>query len=144
MKISRLKTIVFVLGFLFCLSGLLNSTEAIEVNEDGEVIEPIGKGSINWTTRKLEACGVADPNQSVYGQQKAAQIAARAELLAIFKGIRIRGDYGVIDGLLRKDISEVEIEGFLKHSYVTKPKTNELGLIECNAFVYLDKNENTI
>ena len=70
--------------------------------------------------------------------------AARAELLAILKGIRIRGEYGVIQGLLRKDISEATIEGFLANSYVTKPKTNELRLIEAKAFVYLDRQGNNL
>lgn len=144
MKTPTFKAIVFILGFLFGFSALSSSVTAIEVNENGEVIEPSGKGAINWTTRKLEACGIADPDQPVYGQVKAAQLAARAELLAILRGIRIRGEYGVIQGILRKDISEANIEGFLANSYVTRPMTNELGLIEAKAFVYLDRQGNTL
>jgi len=118
--------------------------KALEINDKGEVIEQRERGCINWTTRKLEAIGIADPNQSVYGQVKAAQIAARTELLAIFKGIRIRGDYGVIEGILRKDISEAKVEGYLAHSYVTKPGTYEFGLIEAKAFIYLDSEGTSI
>jgi len=144
MKRPPIKTIVFMLGLLLTFPALSNSAKAVEVNENGEVIEPSGKGSINWTTRKLEASGIADPDQPVYGQVKAAQMAARAELLTILRGIRIRGEYGVIQGVLRKDINEVQLEGFLANSYVTKPRTNELGLIEAKAFVYLDRNGNTL
>jgi hypothetical protein len=64
--------------------------------------------------------------------------------MAILRGIRIRGEYGVIQGILRKDISEANIEGFLANSYVTRPRTNELGLIEAKAFVYLDRRGNTL
>lgn len=122
-------------GYLAC---------AIEITDTGEVIEQSANGYFNWTVRKLEAIGFADPNQPAYAQVKAAQIAARAELLAILRGIRIRGEYGIIDGLMRKDISEVELEGFISNSYVTTPKMNERGLVEAKAFVYLDNSGNTM
>ncbi len=144
MKKQRANMMSCILWLVAIWISYPTSTLAIETNSQGEVIETLGTGTINWTTRRLEASGVADPDQPVYSRVRAAQIAARAELLTIIKGLRIRGQYGIIQGVLRKDISEVDLEGFLGNSYVTEPVINNLGLVEAKAFVFLDRQGNSV
>lgn len=117
---------------------------ATEINVRGEVVEHAANGSINWTTGRIEARGYADTAQSPYEQMRAAQLAARAELLTILRGIRIKGDYGAIRGVLEKDIHEGRLEGFLAHSRVTEPVVNTLGLVESTAYVYINDSGNAV
>lgn len=140
----RLYQRIILLVLFLVVSLISNRLSAAEVNERGEIIENSANGSINWTTGKIEARGYADPNQSPYEQMRAAQVAARAELLAILQGIRIKGESGVIRGKLEKDISETRLEGFLAHSRVTEPISNELGLVEVTAFVYINDTGNAV
>ena len=143
---TKIKFVLFILSVLIILSGTIKVVSAgLQVSEKGEVYESTGKGLINWTARKIEAKGYSNPDQDTYGQIKAAQLTARAELLTILKGIRITGDYGVIRGIQKKEIIEGHVEGYLAHCYVSEPEKNQkLGVYEARAWVYLDERLNSI
>lgn len=65
--------------------------------------------------------------------------------MTILKGIRITGDYGIIKGILKKEIIEGHVEGYLAHCYVSEPEKNQkLGVFEAKAWVYLDERLNSI
>lgn len=145
MEKYRLKLMVIILGVLFSFSGLVSPVKAIEVNEKGEVIEHYKNGTINWTTRRLEAVGIAESEgQTIRNQIVAAKLLARANLLKVPEGIRIRGDYGVLKGINSKEIVVAELNGFLKNSKVEEPVKNKWGLMQVTAYVYIDKTGNTI
>jgi len=145
MLYTRIKFVLFI-SVLIILSGTIKVVSAgFHISKKGEVYESTGKGLINWTARKIEAKGYSNPDQDIYGQIKAAQLTARAELLTILKGIRIRGDYGVISGIQKKEIIEGHVEGYLAHCYISEPEKNQkLGIFEARAWVYLDERLNSI
>jgi hypothetical protein len=141
MKRYKVRLFLFVVAVLMIMPAWAAMAQSIEVNEKGEVVEPFGQGGINWTTRRVEAIGRSSPNQDAYAQVRAAEINARAELLRIIDGVRIRGSYGVAQGKLIKDITEEQVEGFLRYSRVGKPYKNDaLGLMEVKASIQLDEH----
>jgi hypothetical protein len=110
-----------------------------EVNEEGDLVEVADGGTINWTTKRIEATGCAERDQSLYQQKMVAEVSARSNLLRILDGVHITAERIVRDGRLRGEISTEKIEGFLKHSRVSEPRTNSLGLMEVSAYISLNK-----
>lgn len=115
-----------------------------EVNDSGDFIQSAENGNINWTARKIEAKGVAAKDQSEFKQQVAAEAIARTNLLKVLKSVQINSQVMVRDGILGGMISLEKIEGLLSHSRVTAPSLNQRGLMEVTAYVYLDRQGNTV
>lgn len=116
----------------------------IGINRNGEIIESNGAGSINWTTRRVEATGCAEKDQSFFKQRVAAEVVARTNLLKLLGEVKIESERIVRDGLLRGEISIEKVQGLLRYARVTEPRTNSQGLLEVTAYVYLDQAGNSL
>ena len=135
--------------FLLAIVGLVflnieTSYARFETNSKGELVEVTENGTINWSSKKVEAQGSAEADQSLFKQKVSAEVRARANLLKVLDGVQIKSERIVRDGRLKGEISTEKVEGFLKHSRVSEPGKNSLGLLEVTAYVYLDENSNSV
>ncbi|PQP33167.1 hypothetical protein C6A36_00645 [Desulfobacteraceae bacterium SEEP-SAG10] len=142
MKLRKALLFLAILGLVFY--GFGNGYAQLVTNEDGEIVEVIKDGTINWTTNRVEAKGAAEKDQSLFKQKVSAEVRARTNLLKVLDGVHIKSERIVRDGRLKGEISTENVEGFLKHSRVTEPGTNSLGLLEVTAYVNIDKNGRSI
>ena len=133
------KKILIPVGFAF-LALFINSVYAqYRVNEKNEIIEDRENGSINWSNNRISAKGCAESDQSLFNQKIAAEVAARANLLKVLDGVQISSERVVRDGRTKGVINTEKVEGFLKHSRVSEPEKNSIGLLEVTAYVNVDK-----
>lgn len=112
--------------------------DPVNVNPVDDVLESVPGGVINWTARRIEARGTAEKDQSAFQQQLTAEVQARANLLKVLDGVRVKAERITRDGRIKGEMISEEIEGILRHSRVTPPAVNELGLTEVIAYAYLD------
>lgn len=117
-------------GFVLFLPFISIPVYAFEATmiENGEVIQKIGQGEINWTKGVLSANGYADPNQPVYAQQVAAAADARANLLMILNEVSIKRGITVEKGLLTQDINIQTVQGTLQGAIVSELKRDPNGM----------------
>ncbi len=110
---------ILVAGIMFFVMTLSQAFAfGISLNENGEIIQKSGQGEINWSKGIVSAIGYADPNQSVYAQQVAAEASARANLVMMLGEINIKRGMIVKKGILEEDINQQTVQGILSGSFV--------------------------
>jgi len=142
MKTKKIFSTIMICSIIFIIYGI--GTAHVMINNDNEVVEVTENGNINWSTIQIAAKGYADGNQSDFKQNITAATMARANLIKILQEVQIDSETIVRDGILKGTITTEKVNGLLKHSRVSAPHTNSLGLMEVTASVYLDENNRAI
>lgn len=110
---------------------------AAELFQDEGVIEPIGHGEVNWTSKQIRARGSGAPNldaQNVavvrLGAERAAKMDALRNILEVIKGIRITSDTTFGDQMLKSDLIRAKVEGMVKGARVQNTKYFSDGAVD--------------
>jgi hypothetical protein len=95
--------------------------------EPGEVIEPVGKGEVNWSQGTLVAKGSGAPPKEARNiaqarlmTERAALTDARRNLLEVLKGVRVDSVTEVENFMLKNDQIRLQAEGFIQGSVELK------------------------
>ena len=106
-------------------------------NEQQEVIEHIGNGSINWTKGIIQARGVGAPPEEYYGKPKArpmaliaAQLDAMRNLLEVTQGVRIDSNTLVKNFAVTDDVIMARVSGMVKGAQIVKQEYLSDGTVE--------------
>ncbi len=93
-----------------------------DVKSDGQVIQKVGHGQVNWTNKVIVVTGSAAPNiktgvvaaQVRLQTERAAELDAYRKVLEIVKGVRVDSNWTVDD--MMKSVPEVKttVEGLIK------------------------------
>jgi len=119
---------------LFC--GAVTA-HAAELFQDSGVIEVIGHGEVNWTSRLIRSRGSGAPNldsQNIavvrLGAERAAKMDAMRNILEVIKGIRISSDTTFGDQMLKSDLINAKVEGLVKGAKVVGTKYFSDGAVD--------------
>ncbi len=103
----------------------------------GDAVEPVGQGSINWTTGQIFATGIgvppasaANPAQSRAMTVRAAQVVALRNLLEIIKGVRVDSETVVENFMTKSDVIRTRVDGVVRGAQVVKTVYLSDGSIE--------------
>ena len=107
-------------------------------NEWQEVVENIGKGSINWTKGIVQATGICASPEEDYGKQpqersmalKAAQLDAMRNLLEVTQAVRIDSATVVKNFSVTDDVIMAKVSGMVKGAQIVKQEYLSDGTVE--------------
>ncbi len=104
-------------------------------NEWQEVVENIGKGSINWTKGIVQATGICASPEEDYGKQPqersmAAQLDAMRNLLEVTQAVRIDSATVVKNFSVTDDVIMVKVSGMVKGAQIVKQEYLSDGTVE--------------
>ncbi len=105
--------------------------------EEGELLENVGNGSINWTSGLIRAVGVGAPPENYYGKPEARPMALRAakmdayrNILEVIQGVRIQSSTTVKNFMMADDSISAEVSGMVKGAQVAKQEYMSDGTVE--------------
>lgn len=94
---------------------------------ESDVVENIGRGSINWTSGIVAAVGIGAPPEKFLGKPQARPMALRAakidamrNLLEISKGVRISSHTEVKDFVVENDTIVAKVSGIVNDARIVK------------------------
>lgn len=110
----------------------------LSMNAEGqELIEPIGNGSINWSTAVIQAKGIGAPPEKYYDKPqarpmalRAAQLDAMRNLLETTKGVQIDAKTTVINFMVDSDVISAKVQGMVKGAQIVKQEYLSDGTVE--------------
>lgn len=126
-------------GYLlfFFLFSLTVPVQAADLFQNGGVVEVIGPGEVNWTSRMIRARGSGAPNldsQNIavvrLGAERAAKMDAMRNILEVIKGIRISSETTFGDQMLKSDLIHAKVEGLVKGAKVVDTKYFSDGAVD--------------
>lgn len=93
-----------------------------------ELVETIGtQGSINWSRGIITATGIGVPRERDYGKPqvcanaiRAAETAARSNLLEVTRGVRVDSATLVKDFMVESDVIQSQVSGMVKGAQAVK------------------------
>ncbi len=106
------------------------------VSADGEMVQELDKGSIDWSHLVIYATGIGAPNPNMpQGTQRpitkrAAMQDAYRNLLEIVQGVNITSETTVENFMLKDDVIRSKVEGLIKNFKEDKVKYMSDGTIE--------------
>ncbi|MEE8400181.1 MAG: hypothetical protein V3S89_14305 [Desulfobacterales bacterium] len=105
--------------------------------EGQELIEPIGNGSINWSTAVIQAKGIGAPPEKYWGKPqarpmalRAAQLDAMRNLLETTKGVQIDAKTTVVNFMVDSDVISAKVQGMVKGARIVKQEYLSDGTVE--------------
>lgn len=105
--------------------------------EEGELLENVGNGSINWTSGLIRAVGVGAPPENYYGKPEARPMALRAakmdayrNILEVIQGVRIQSSTTVKNFMMADDSISAEVNGMVRGAQVAKQEYMSDGTVE--------------
>ena len=129
MKKYSILSMVFAVLLIFPAYGFCNEWQ--------EVIENIGKGSINWTKGIIQATGIGASPEEYYGKAQARPMALRAarldavrNLLEVTQGVRIDSATVVKNFAVTNDVIMAKVSGMVKGTQIVKQKYLSDGTVE--------------
>ena len=104
---------------------------------EGDLIENIGNGSINWTTGVIQAVGIGAPPEKDYGKPQARPLALRAakldalrNILEVVNGVRIDSETVVRDAAVESDVIMAKVQGMVRGARQVKQEYLSDGTVE--------------
>ena len=92
-----------------------------------ELVERMGKGSVNWTQGTIQAKGIGTPPEQYFGKPqarpmalRAAQLDAMRNLLEVVQGVRINSSTVVRNSMVQDDEIRSNVEGMVKGAQIVK------------------------
>ncbi|WP_447972890.1 LPP20 family lipoprotein [Nitrospira sp. Kam-Ns4a] len=134
-----------LLAASLCLASLVSSG----VPADGQAValsdavEPVGSGTINWSTGWVKATGLgapppnATPGQAKAMAERAAQAVALRNLLEVVKGVRVDSVSLVENFIVKSDVIRTQVSGFVRGAQVAKTDYQPDGAVEVTVKVPL-------
>jgi len=105
--------------------------------EEGELLENVGNGSINWTSGLIRAIGVGAPPENYYGKPEARPMALRAakmdayrNILEVIQGVRIQSSTTVKNFMMADDSISAQVSGMVTGAQVAKQEYMSDGTVE--------------
>jgi hypothetical protein len=105
--------------------------------EEGELLENVGNGSINWTSGLIRAVGIGAPPENYYGKPEARPMALRAakmdayrNILEVIQGVRIQSSTTVKNFMMADDSISAEVNGMVRGAQVAKQEYMSDGTVE--------------
>src|SRR6056297_680502 len=89
-------------------------------NNEGEKVQVLENGEINWTKLKIKAVGIGVPNPDLSPQgqralvKRAAKQAAFRNLLEITQGVHVSSETTVENFMLKDDVIKSKVDGILR------------------------------
>lgn len=119
-----------LLFFSFIVGDLLEGSS-------NQVIQPVGRGEVNWTANVIRAVGNGAPSASApniavarLGAERAAKVDALRNLLETVKGVRINSETMVVNAMIQSDVVRSRVEGFVRGAKVVGKKYFDDGGVE--------------
>lgn len=129
MKLFNLYILIAVLLLLVPAAGICQ--------EEGELLENVGNGSINWTSGIIRAVGVGAPPENYYGKPEARPMALRAakmdayrNILEVIQGVRIQSSTTVKNFMMSDDSISAQVNGMVRGAQVAKQEYMSDGTVE--------------
>ncbi len=129
MKLFNLYILITVLFLLVPAAGICK--------EEGELLENVGNGSINWTSGIIRAIGVGAPPENYYGKPEARPMALRAakmdayrNILEVIQGVRIQSSTTVKNFMMADDSISAQVSGMVRGAQVAKQEYMSDGTVE--------------
>ncbi|MBM4122612.1 MAG: hypothetical protein FJ249_08470 [Nitrospira sp.] len=111
---------------------------------DGEAVETVGSGTVNWTTGLVTATGVGappakavNPAQARAMAERAAYSAAVRNLLETVKGVRVDSAVLVENMVVANDVIKTRVTGLVKGARQLKVEHQPDGMVEVTVAVSL-------
>jgi hypothetical protein len=105
--------------------------------EEGELLENVGNGSINWTSGLIRAVGIGAPPENYYGKPEARPMALRAakmdayrNILEVIQGVRIQSSTTVKNFMMADDSISAQVSGMVRGAQVAKQEYMSDGTVE--------------
>lgn len=117
-----------------CVSGTAGPAMAQAAKLD-PLVEPVGSGSVNWSTGWVKATGLGAPpaNSGSAGRpmaQRAAFSVAIRNLLETVKGIRVDSATLVENYMVQNDVIKTQVSGFVKGAQIASTNPLPDGSVE--------------
>ncbi|MCD6186410.1 MAG: hypothetical protein J7K84_11665 [Deltaproteobacteria bacterium] len=129
---------------ILCFTLLFLLTSSAYTDQQKEIIENVGNGSINWSKGCLKAIGIGAPPEHLYGKPNARPMALRAakldalrNLLEVTKGVRIDSSTIVKNFALEHDVIESKVHGMVMGAQVTNREYMSDGSVEVTMLMSL-------
>jgi len=129
MKLFNLYILIAILLLLVPAAGICQ--------EEGELLENVGNGSINWTSGIIRAVGVGAPPENYYGKPEARPMALRAakmdayrNILEVIQGVRIQSSTTVKNFMMADDSISAQVSGMVRGAQVAKQEYMSDGTVE--------------
>jgi len=105
--------------------------------EEGELLETVGSGAINWTSGIIRAVGIGAPPEKFYGKPEARPMALRAakmdayrNILEVIQGVRIESSTTVKNFMVTDDSISAQVSGMVRGAQVAKQEYMSDGTVE--------------
>jgi len=107
------------------------------------LVEPIGSGSVNWSTGWVKATGLGAPPPNIGGgagramAERAAFTVALRNLLETVKGIRVDSATLVDNYMVQNDVIKTQVSGHVKGAQIAKTTPSPDGSVEVTVKVQM-------
>jgi len=105
--------------------------------ESKDLVEPVGNGSINWSSGLIQAVGMGAPPEWAYGKPQARPMALRAaqldayrNLLEVVQGVRIESSTTVKNFMVTDDSIRGQVDGMIRGAQIVKKEYMSDGTVE--------------
>lgn len=105
--------------------------------EPKDLVEPVGSGSINWSSGVIQAVGMGAPPEWAYGKPQARPMALRAaqldayrNLLEVVQGVRIESSTTVKNFMVTDDTIRGQVDGMIRGAQIVKKEYMSDGTVE--------------
>ncbi len=125
-----------------CVSGAAGLAMA-QAGTMEPLVEPIGSGSVNWSTGWVKATGLGAPPPNVGGgagramAERAAFAVALRNLLETVKGIRVDSATLVANYMVENDVIKTQVSGHVKGAQIAKTNPFPDGSVEVTVKVQM-------
>ena len=126
-----------VAGGIVCVLLIASGVSAdLFGNIPDQVVQPIEKGEVNWSSRVVRAVGMGAPNPEMdgaakrIGAERAAKHDAYRNLLEAIKGIYIDSQTTVDNFMVGNDVIRSRVEGFVQGARVVERHWLSDGAVE--------------
>ncbi|MBD3232826.1 MAG: hypothetical protein GF315_03785 [candidate division Zixibacteria bacterium] len=117
---------------------------AVFAQDQGEAVQDVAGGAIDWTDQVVMATGIGTPNPKLSPAQQrtsaltAARIDAYRRLMEIVKGVNLTAETVVNNSMVESDVIRVTVEGTLRgFRTVGAPRYMDDGTVELDVEVSL-------
>jgi len=129
---------------IFCFVLFFSFASSAHTDQQKEIIENVGNGSINWSKGCLKAIGIGAPPEHLYGKPNARPMALRAakldalrNLLEVTRGVRIDSSTSVKNFALEHDVIESKVQGMVMGAQVINREYMSDGSVEVTMLMSL-------
>ena len=127
--------LIYIYIFFFALLFLFASLPYAD--QQNEIIENVGNGSINWSKSFLKATGTGPPPEQICDKENARSMALRSarqdalqNLLEVIKGVRIDSNTRVKNFAVKSNVIESKVQEMVRDAQVINKKYMSDGTVE--------------